>query len=572
MNKLLKRCLLETCEPFNDDVVNGIGAIELRKSEEFIDNIIKVAVKGSNGHLTYEGYRRLSPREEFESMFNSAGIMEYDLSKSTIYKVEYKFSSHGQPLPPKHLYLLYSEDGEDELPMVKLSGARYYVTPIITDTIISPGLDQVFAKLDNDKLIFRRLNRVIMKNGTISESHIIHSEIYKVTNKISSSTLSSVVVPSAVYILCKYGIKETFRRYGNADIKITMEDISDEDKSIYDVYASSKVKPKGVKTNIYKGHNAKILVPKFNNSEFTEIMVGALMYVLDVFSEDAEEMVNIINVNDAGMEIPFWKLLLGKLIFKDGLTNDEISGSMIDHFASIETYINNRIISKLKEINIKVNDFYDFIFVIVSNYNDFVLKAKEGKQSIYDKYLEVLYYIYFEFSHNMNRVSKDIVRRAKNSRNNKPNIQEVNKIIDNRIRTKSIFFVNSKGVNMALNGIEYCGDNKYFKITSTMDLQERGSTVYKAKQNKLPFNVRSISGTDVFAGSVLFLTKPLPSPLGKINPYVKIDLNTGRFNPTEEDKVLLDLLDKQLRGRNSNNDDIMKSIAENEAEIDGSPE
>jgi hypothetical protein len=112
--------------------------------------------------------------------------------------------------------------------------------------------------------------------------------------------------------------------------------------------------------------------------------------------------------------------------------------------------------------------------------------------------------------------------------------------------------------------VENTGDNYYMKLTSILELQERGNGVQKSTSNPFPINTRSITAPDLFIGSVLFLGKKTPTPRLKINPFAKIDHRTGRLIPDKETRNKLDIIDHMLTGRVEENENILKNMQETE--------
>jgi len=119
-------------------------------------------------------------------------------------------------------------------------------------------------------------------------------------------------------------------------------------------------------------------------------------------------------------------------------------------------------------------------------------------------------------------------------------------------------------MNITLLLTDTAGDNKYHKITSVLELQERGKNVTKNKAAVFPKATRSITGPDLFMGSILYLGKKAPTPKLKINPFITLDMATGRPAPKPDIMEAITLLDKMFNGKIIED----KKIIESEIEVD----
>jgi hypothetical protein len=123
-----------------------------------------------------------------------------------------------------------------------------------------------------------------------------------------------------------------------------------------------------------------------------------------------------------------------------------------------------------------------------------------------------------------------------------------------KVRKKKIYsIVKSSSVNITLLLLDYSGDCKYPKVTSVLELQERGKNVTKSKSAVFPKATRHIVGSDCFQGSIYGLNKKAPTPKIKINPFMTIDKITRRPSPTTEQMEVIEILDRSFAGKLGNN-------------------
>jgi hypothetical protein len=410
MNVVMAEMLEKETYKFNSEIVNGFATDEIKNAPEYIDAIIRSSMRSATPLLEYHGYRILSPKEEYEALFTTGNNMiNYDFAKSDLYNIELMLSYNKVKIKKRHLSLPFLDAGG----LMDISDTTYHIIPVLSDTVISPNEKEVFIRLLRDKLTFKRLNYNILQNGKSISGDIIHSTIYRTAGRTFKDDLGNIVTPIALYILADIGYEDTFLKYTGVKPIITYEkDVSNYvDK--FHIFESTKIKPSKLKNNNYIGHNVKILVPKdviltplINN------LISGLIYTLDVNPKNTVEMVNCINSNDKNKEIMFWKIMLGNIIFKNNYSVDRVYADMIDHFISLRSYIDDLIKDKLAEISTFVENFSDLLAVILGQFSFWLLNNKTHSNNIFNRYLDVMYYILFDIILGINKTIFDISRKS----------------------------------------------------------------------------------------------------------------------------------------------------------------
>lgn len=545
MNMVFAEMLENETPKFNYDIVNGFATKEIKNAPEYIDAIIRSSMRSSTSKLEYHGYRILGPKEEYDTLFTTGNNrINYDFAKSDLYKIELLMSYNGVRLPKRYLSLPFLDDGG----LMDISDTTYHIIPVLSDTVVSPNEREVFVRLLRDKLTFKRLNHNIIQNGKSISGDIIHATIYRTNSRGFKDGLGNIVPPIALYILAEYGFKDAFLKYAGMVPLITYEKDVSAYMEDYTIFESTKFKPRTLKDNNYIGHNVKVMVPK--STILTPLitnLISGLIYTLDVNNRRANEMVDAINGKDRFKEITFWKILLGKIIFKDNYSPDRITADMLDHFISLKSYIDDLIKDKLSEINIHVDNFFDLLAVILSQFSYWLLNHKTHSNNIFNRYIDNLYYILFDIILGINKTIFEISRK---SFKKDLNDREVSRIFNSNLSPKKIFsIVKSSSVNLTLLLLDYSADCKYPKVTSVLELQERGKNVTKSKSAVFPKATRHIVGSDTFQGNIYGLSKKAPTPKIRINPYITIDSKTRRPTPTDDIMEKIILLDKSFNGK-----------------------
>ena len=561
MNNVLAGVFDKCVAKFNDYVVNGMATESIKQAPDYLDAIIRSSMRSASPKLEYHGWRKITPHEEYESLTSrDNGRVSYDIAVSDLYKIELLFSYNGAMLPKRHLYVPYLDDGG----LMKISDTLYHIAPVLSDTVVSPTERDVFIRLLRDKLIFKRVNRNILCNGEKISGQIITSTIYRTSNRNNADNLGSIVPPVALYLLTEYGMRDAFLKYSGVDVKITNEVDVSAYANNYNIYSSTKSKPRSLKVNVYRGHDVKVLVPKGSETPFVLNMVAGLIYTLDANFEKAAEMADAVNFGDVSQEKEYWKLLLGNIIFKNNYTADRIKADMDDHFIALRSYIDSLIKLKLAEIDINVNDFFDLLAVVLSKYSDWLLNSKSYNNNIFNRYIDVLYYILYDIILGINKTIFELTRK---SATKDLNSKEISRIFNSQLSPKRIFqIIKSSATNITLYMVDSSSDNKYHKVTSVLELQERGKNVTKSKSSVFPSATRTITGSDLFMGSMLFLGKKAPTPKLKINPFITVDERTGRPTPSKAKMETITILDSMFNGRIEDNS--ILNNAEFEIDID----
>lgn len=518
MNDILARCIDETSPQFNPNVVEGTAKTILKTVPDFLDDIFRCSLESLNKkvNLKYLGYRRLSPKEEFNKMMAGENKTIYDLARSDFYMMEFNFSYNGEPIR-KQIYLPYADLGN----LIKISDTTYTIVPVLSDTVISPSYKEIFVRLLKDKLTITGSTRNFVVNGERVPGEVIHSNIVKVNKAQIVDHIGKPLTSMSLYFLGEYGFRETMKRYFNTtDYVITCEDVTAL-RDTYNVFESTKAKPKSLKLEGYVGHDLKICVSK--NVEITPLLenfIYGVIYTLDVLPTYAQEAARVsssythisstkykiqadtIISNKYGPDwdksesyrkehatyiengliadmdrckendIFFWRLILGRVTFKNSYSVDRMVGDINDHFDVLQGYLDNLIRKKLKENGIIVSNFFDLLAVIMMQYKSLLVNSKEYNSDISNRYLDILYYLLYEIIVGFNKVILNLNKRAEKKTTGPIMLREVNKIFLNELSLRKIFFlVKSNAMNICMMLADYTSDIKYPKITALLEDQ-----------------------------------------------------------------------------------------------------
>lgn len=473
MNNVLAGILDNYSPKFNKNITQGCAKELLRTLPNYLNGIFKSSIRSlaPNVPLTYVGYRRMLPDEEFDKIITSeSNKTTYDIAISDLYVVEYVFDYNGQEIR-RPLYLPYVNKGN----LLRISETYYNIVPILSDTVITPSYKDVFVRLLKDKMSFKRKDHNILVNNEKIPGQIIYLSIVKMKNsKVSdNSEFTHALTSASLYILGKYGIKEAIKRYLKDDRYIITTDNVDKYRKDYNVYESTQIKPKVIKLKGYTGHNLKICIHKDIQSVWLENFIYGIIYTFDLVPQQVEDFMECYTSNNVKDEKFFWRIILARIAYRNEYSIEKLAQEMKDHFNSLESYLDTLIQIKLAENKIYCENFYDLMAYIMENFNIMLLRSKEYTSDINNRYIDILYYLAYEIIIGFNKAILAINKRASKKTNDILTYKEVKMILSTEFKTRAIFsLVKSSAMNIAIHLSDPTSDIIYPKITALLDDQD----------------------------------------------------------------------------------------------------
>ncbi len=548
MDKYLMNLIKQNTPEMNKDVVNGYATKKLKEAPIYIDKIFRWAYSSMEEFcgIRYEGYEICDPYEEFNYATKSrSNKRSVNVGESSLYMVKYLFSYKGEPLDPRYLYLPFCEDGN----MIYIGGTRYFLFPVLSNKIISATAEGIFVKIMKDKKNFTREYYNILMNETIQHIGIIKSPLYDPTNrrkKIPDSTKAQAT--NVHYILSQYGFKGFWEKfYGWVPEIYTYDELDIDPRDEYsrrkkfdyeNVYLleSIRLKPKSYIDNEYEPTNIVMVVPKDKMNSDVLNTIATIFYIIDNFPD-------IIKKDNIDNPIT-WVISLGFINFSSMYKIPDLLAKMNEHFKSLKDTVDELLRNKLLDIGYDCNDIYDLLFFIKRDFAEWHSRG-ENISSMYDKELDVLEYtlslIVTSIFKSVYEIKKKLSSKSELSKS------EINDILLKKIRTGAIFNLTKTDDNTRsnLSTIAYSGDNKFFKITSSVIPQEgkKGGKNAKISIND-PNNKLHASYAE--CGGYLAIVKPQPIGNGKLNPYVMLD-EKGTIIRNPEFKELIEKTQAKIR-------------------------
>ena len=501
----------------NPRLARGLATEQMRYTEPYLDDVFRSIAKDFPPGLVYAGCAPCTPEEEYNEVISRNSVRRtpkknsrknFETSRTDMYLMKYFFKLHGEPLETLYMYLPFVSEGG----RITMSGSNFTISPVLSDKVVSIGAETIFIKLIRDKITLKRMLTGYMAYGVRESVQMVYSKIYKDPKAKPNVKAATCLVH---YLFCKYGALETFQRFANCT-PLFGEDFPAEQYPrdqwvVCTTEQQNGSKPRTLPSKeYYEPSRLKIAVRREDYTPMTQALIAGFYYVVDHFPPQMiAEYVN--NPRQ-------WVILLGKILLSSNANVGILYDKMINHIDSLDEYVDTIVRAQLREIGIDVTDIYEFFAVIVDKYTGWLLNGGQQINSMYDKELQILYYV-------LGDISEAIVRfyfRIKaTSAKKELTAKEVENIIKSTLKHRLIFKINKK--HGEITSVGYSGDNMAFKVTSSLIPQSKSK---KGKTNDRgaitdPSKRLHVSVAEV--GAYSGMPKSAPDGRTRINHCVMID-------------------------------------------------
>lgn len=551
-NKLLKDTVDGHMPVENELIMHGLSGHMLKYKEEYIDASIREAAKTFPDCLKYKGISRPSLDEilnEVAGKLDDRGKLE--ISRSTLYLLKITFSYVTPEKKTKIERLIYAPYTLPNSSILLSGGNPYNILPIISDKVVSFENNSIFIKLLRDKNKFNRTIHQIYINGKRVITSVIYVTIYRSprgSKKPSKSKKERAKVKTtvALYLLGKYGLDGFFEKYFNFK-PIVINGAVPADKypsSNYNVYSSIGEIPAGYVGGIYKRTNISFVINKDHVSDeqtakAVENFIGSIFYIID--------------------HLPSWfiftseisQLYLGKIILPEENSVAKVKERVGEHYNSLDNYVDIHSKKKLKSLGIDINDYYDLMFLVNKNFNEWtILNSKTIGLEMDQKIYEVLQYILYPITESVIRTTQELKKDEARGMLTEIKAQGT---IRKFLKKGAIYDLNKQKIYAQL--ISYPGDHKYPAISSIAGLQQDadGDKVSTNKKKALG-DKDKLNFSMIEAGSLFAIKKSNHNPIYTINPFININPMNMTMIPNPKFDELREEINNILHGSISAND------------------
>lgn len=529
----------------NPDIANGLAMKAMDGVERYIDKIIRSASPGFPEGLVYGwaskggiGYERCTPYEEYNrTVAKKMNRSNFELARSDLYMIKLYFTFKGVELEPRYIYLPYVRDGG----IISLRGSTYSISPVLADQAISLGLQSMFVILPRAKLTFERKPHHFMADGERQTYEVVYARVHNERRQPRRNGQRPTVFGNTTmvhYLLCKYGITETFKRYVGADIVVgdskTLNEKTHPPED-WTICSSTKFKPRSLRTKYYVGSDLRIGIRNEDYGFIVRNMVAGVFYVVDHFPERVQP--------EYTDHLLTWRRLLGHLI-KGGIVDSE--GKLIEyvaaHFDSLDEYIDEEAQDMLKDDGVPCQNLYDLFFHAIKVLSVLEVQSLDRVASMYGKSMMILRYALFDVT---SAIFNFMYQLKKNTRTEVTE-KDVTDTMRRILTPELIMKLNHD--HGEVNSVSSPGDNKHFKITSNLVQQTSSTGKGKSKQRSTlvdPSKFLHPSLAEI--GSYGVLPKSSPTGQGKINPFQQLSENYRVMQDPKYQDILQDVAEKTKR-------------------------
>lgn len=520
---------------FNPVIAEGYAVKEVKEAESYVEHLFKCAQESFPPGLTYDGYRIATPSAEYAALSKKRhGKQEYEFARSDVFMAEYQLSLHGRKLSPQRLLLPFTGD----IPEINIRGSKFFISPVLADVGLSVGVNSIFLPLNRDKLTFERTAHTYLIDDVYETDYVYWSDIHHAAKQ--KTTAGQAVVPVDVktplhlYLFCKHGFLETFESIFKTEVKFGyIEDLTPEIRKEYIICTSTGKRPTGVKSKFYRGSNLYVGVKSEGLSKLMSTTLATFFYILDYFPD----RIKPDNVADTRL----WKIVLGQIIFKNRANIGKVIENIDTHINSVDGYLDDMSREALQSAGIEVRDIYEVFLYISANFS-YILSSVDVA-SMYGKRLTVNRYLLFD----INKAISNLVFKLQTLPPNKVVADTMESILARYLKQDIIYgIVNAK--HGEVSGVSYPGDNKIFKITSTLVLQAEANGGRGKKNGNLSDPARLFDGSIVEIGSVTNQPKSEPTGRTKVNMFIQIDKD-GKIIRDERKRAIVDDLQAKIGRR-----------------------
>lgn len=487
--------------PLNMDIVDGLATRHMRHAEEFMADIFRTVARDFPPSLKFIGGERCTPYEEFvdEPRAKVSGRATVDIAQSDIYMMKYRFSFEGEELPPRYIFLPFV----GEAGSLMLSGARFFISPVLSDVVLSYERDKIFAVITRDKFAINRAPHSLIIDGQRDEVIFAWSIIHN-DPKAKTKNRDQRKIPLLHYLLGKYGFTETFKKFGNANPVLGNDEINEENypRDKWVIAESTRIMPRP----FTGGTRAKMAILRSEFTPMVKVMVASFFYIADHYGSQP-----IVEFKD---NLRLWKTLMGLTLWGDVKGSEIVYEEVVNHFNSLDKYIDAMVKPRLERIGYPCNDLYEFLALCIKNMDQWMIDTPKRSISLANKELSILYPVFLEF---IKVIFKFLFAIDTEQKKNGLTKKSVIKILSDSIKPRLVFKIRMAANNVT--SMSYSGDNKFFKITSVMKPQKGGT---HGKDSKGESAVRMHSSIPQ-VGSVVNLPKTDPTGHARVNPHLMLE-------------------------------------------------
>ncbi len=478
--------------------------------------------------LKFTGSRMCTAIEHFEKITHEyQSKRTANIAKHDTYMVEYNFTydmGDGRgpvPLQPRYVLLPFVRPGG----LMNLNGATYSLSPVLADIGYSVSRNSIFIPFRRAKLTFNRADYRYMVDGKMDFVHIIWSTVHQEIHNRKNSDRNKrqhIECSMAQYFFCEFGVKETFKRWGGADVEIVhRQDLKNYPKSTFSVYESCVTRKR------HPAGDICLVIPKAQCTKFTDMLIGGFFYVADTFPD---RFVNMEYIDGRAL----WRTILGMMVFGDFEHVGKLTENIDKHMIGFNNSLDEMTMDDLAKAGIHVKDIWHLLHHIMTEMAHHFYQTSRDETSMYGKQLTVLRYVMDEFNSAISLLTygfqgrSDIVWKPLAIEDMLKKYLKLNTCI--RLLTSK---------HNELSTVNYPGDNKIIRITSVIVPQDQARAANTHNRGVLNDPSRLLDASIAEIGQYKNQPKSAPDGRSRVGTHVQLGMD-GTVIRREDCRELID--------------------------------
>jgi len=530
MNPLLEKSFRNE-RKFGDWVNHGLAYTLLGDTAEKVYNDFKESTISSDG-LQFVGYRRLTPREEYDVIRRKTSSKR---SIPTTYSVMYKFdlTYNGEKLRPRYIDIPYV----DPLSQYMANGKLFSVVPVWSDTILSRTTTGIFIKVPRLKADIDAMSGTMTENGRPIVRQILYGPRL-IGSKTIQTPSKAIYPPLAIVLAGYYGLDKLLEILGidSKDVSIKFHyNVTDDDEYVFGSVGNKESKLRFIEDR----HGVVITATKNVAGEKLNILrdlAAGFMYAFDLVPIMPKDIVKVIS-GTLKEEMMQWRRLTGVIGYLNTLTEGGCIMHVSDRLSELSIMVGRSEIREAKTIGLEIDGFFSLLAIIISKYREWTHPNNKDLTDISHQKFDVKSYFLSNASARSNSACRLIRKLESKDRMTKERV-------DKRLNTflfSSILQVDISGQakNIVIQPAnDITNDQTLTRKAKRSELQSRSTGIAPNTNNVFPATENKASPMNVLQGTPFGQPKKAPTPKISNNYFSNIDIHSGIFKLTPEEKKL----------------------------------
>lgn len=492
---------------FNNSLIIDHRESEINGLVEFIAQRYRECAGVANSNLELINYEILPPITRLnEELTFGMKKNHINIREDEAVLVNYNFRFY-DTIHTVKLYIPYIFEDST----IIVGGTSYECLLSVTEKLFSirSNSNGVTIKVIRSPISFWRNTLHAFSDSVTGEQfvgNIVSCKLYYKKTSKAKKTSPTIVH----YLLCKFTLREVLMKF---DIVPSAAVFVEHEKPEEGFYYFKVKNVANVKEQIFLKVD-KVLI---NENRMLHDIVSAIIYLMI-----GSRIVNFADLMHDSKTI--FLILLGKLVFSNGISQVHALSYMRKHLESLDTYLDNYTKGIFRANGVIVDNIYDLICFIAKNISQIIVSHPNN--NMYNKRVEAINNVIID------RLLKDLYLRIYNYEKKPDNSHMSKATVDAlKVSPKSILKTLGSSDSVRHNPAVY-GDNWLLtignKVIKRLSAATKTSPTTKSKMHDSGIN----SPVNKFHPSMLVIESPVgfsskPGVNCLVNPYAKIDENGG---------------------------------------------